>query len=270
MIQGDFHVHTCYCDGKDTPAELAEAALKKGFSALGFSGHSHTPRDPSYCIPAENIARYKAEIAALKEQYRGKLTILCGLEQDWFSDDPAADYDYTIGSVHYLETPDGLLSLDHTFEILKDGIDRYFEGDPLLLAERYFEMVAKLPGHTRVDIIGHFDLITKFQEQEPLFDTSHPRYMEAALGAIRSLIPLGLPFEVNTGAMARGMRSDPYPAAPLLRAISEQGGQVIVNSDCHDKRKLGFGFEQATHLLRAVGFSSVLTLTDAGFQKENI
>lgn len=270
MIRGDFHVHSCYCDGRDTPAELAEAALEKGFSALGFSGHSYTSRDPSYCMSPENTARYKAEIAALKERCRDRLEILCGLEQDYFSDDPATDYDYTIGSVHYLAVEGGLLPLDNDLETLKKGIHQHFAGDPLLLAERYFETVAHLPAHTRVNIIGHFDLITKFQERKALFDTAHPRYMEAAQGAVRALCPLGLPFEVNTGAMARGLRSVPYPAEPLLRTILECGGQVIITGDCHDRRNLGFGFEQAADLLRGVGFSSILTLTVAGFEKESL
>ena len=32
---------------------------------------------------------------------------------------------------------------------------------------------------TKCDIIGHFDLITKFIEQDPCFDVRHPRYVKA-------------------------------------------------------------------------------------------
>ena len=56
MVRSNFHTHTRYCDGKDSPAELAEAAFALGFRALGFSGHSFTPFDP-YGMTPENAAR---------------------------------------------------------------------------------------------------------------------------------------------------------------------------------------------------------------------
>ena len=36
----NFHTHTTYCDGADSPQALAETAYSSGFSALGFSGRS--------------------------------------------------------------------------------------------------------------------------------------------------------------------------------------------------------------------------------------
>ena len=40
----NYHTHSVYCDGRDTPAEMAQAAFDLGFGALGFSGH----RDPAF------------------------------------------------------------------------------------------------------------------------------------------------------------------------------------------------------------------------------
>ena len=37
----NLHTHTTFCDGKDTPEELVEAAIAKGFDSIGFSGHSY-------------------------------------------------------------------------------------------------------------------------------------------------------------------------------------------------------------------------------------
>lgn len=41
----NFHTHTTYCDGKNTAEEMILAAINQGFTALGFSGHSHTSID---------------------------------------------------------------------------------------------------------------------------------------------------------------------------------------------------------------------------------
>ena len=40
MIKENFHTHTQFCDGKSTAEEMLLSAIDKGFSALGFSGHS--------------------------------------------------------------------------------------------------------------------------------------------------------------------------------------------------------------------------------------
>ena len=85
------HCHTTFCDGKNTPAEMAAAALRQGIRVLGLSGHSHTPHDDTYCMSVEKTRQYRTEIARLNEEYAGKLTILCGLEWDqWSDENPAA------------------------------------------------------------------------------------------------------------------------------------------------------------------------------------
>ena len=71
-MKANFHTHTTFCDGRDTPEAMVRAALAKGFDALGFSSHSEMLRDP---------AAYVAEIRALAERYRGRIRILCGLAE---------------------------------------------------------------------------------------------------------------------------------------------------------------------------------------------
>lgn len=243
MIRGDFHTHTVLCDGKDTPEAMVKAAIARGFSHIGFSAHAHTPCDESYCLSAEKTAEYKQTVAALKEAYKGQITVLCGIEQDRYSDLPVDDYDYVIGSVHYIQVAGQYIPVDETAAILQKAAAEYFGGDMLALAEAYYKTVAEL-AITRPSIIGHLDLITKFNQNNALFDESDPRYLAAAKGAIDALLPLRVPFEVNTGAISRGYRDTPYPAAPLLRYIGEQGGRVILSGDAHSAAGLGFQFEE--------------------------
>ena len=101
-LKSSVHVHSKLCDGKNTPEEVAVTAWKAGLQTLGFSGHSHTPHDLEYCMTQSRTALYKAQIAKLKERYAGKMDILCGLEWDLYSDDDPTQYDYWIGSTHYV------------------------------------------------------------------------------------------------------------------------------------------------------------------------
>ncbi|MDO4207467.1 MAG: PHP domain-containing protein, partial [Lachnospiraceae bacterium] len=66
MTKQDFHVHTTYSDGDNSPEEMILAAIDKGMTKIGISDHSYTWFDETYCIPKERIAEYKKEIAALK------------------------------------------------------------------------------------------------------------------------------------------------------------------------------------------------------------
>ena len=99
----DLHMHTVWSDGKNTPEEMVQEAIRKGLETVGISDHSSG--DPCG-MKLEDSAAYKAEIARLKEKYAGQTRVLCGMERDFMTDD-FTEYDYTIGSVHWLRMPDG-------------------------------------------------------------------------------------------------------------------------------------------------------------------
>ena len=102
VLQCNLHTHTNLCDGKHTAAEMAATAADAGMRTLGFSGHSTVWFDPPCSMSREKLARYRSEITDLKAQYRDRMRILLGIEQDFFSDEAAQGFDFVIGSVHYL------------------------------------------------------------------------------------------------------------------------------------------------------------------------
>ena len=249
MSRFDLHVHTTYSDGENTPKEMVLAAIEKGMTTIGFSDHSYTPFDLECCIPCDRLDAYKAEIAALKEKYRDKIEILCGIEQDYYSETPTDDYDYVIGSAHYLCLNGQYVAVDIRPEEITAAVDRHFGGDIYALCEAYYQKVADIVDKTNADIIGHFDLISKFNENGELFDPSHPRYVAAYTAAADRLIKAGKRFEINTGAMSRGYRTTPYPSKPIYDYIKQNGGKFILSSDSHAAENLCFQFDEWKHLL---------------------
>lgn len=238
----DLHVHTTFSDGRNTPEEMVMAAIAKGMDTIGFSDHSYTAFDTAYCIPKEQIPAYRAEIAALKEKYAGQIRILCGIEQDFYSEEPTDGYDYVIGSVHYVKAGDEYFPIDESKERLLDGVRLYFSGDIYALIEAYYETVSQVAERIRPNIIGHFDLITKFNETGELFDDMHPRYIAAWQRAADKLLEANIPFEINTGAISRGYRTAPYPATPIREYLAAQGAKFLLSSDSHRADTLCFGF----------------------------
>ena len=238
----DLHVHSVFSDGKDTAEEMVLAALSLGLDCVGLSEHAHAESDNCAMTP-EATAAYRAETARLKEKYAGRIQVLCGIELDYYSDD-CLEYDYSIGSVHSIRMPDGhYLCVDWTEDRLKADADRYFGGDWMALAEAYFETESRIVEKTNCDIIGHFDLLTKFNEGDRLFDTGSLRYRRAWQEAADILLKTGKVFEINTGAMSRGYRSDPYPSQEIREYIRQRGGKMILSSDSHRKETIAYRFE---------------------------
>ncbi len=255
------HVHTPYCDGKTPAAEMAKRALNLGFLSLGFSSHAPQTFDPGYCIDPAREEAYQAEIRALKREYADRMTIYLGVERDLCSCCSTADYDYFIASFHYFTKPDGHHTpVDASPEQLKQYVDAYCSGDGLEMARRYFSAVRDYVLSSRAPIIGHYDLVRKNNASLHLYDENSPAYQTIALDALRPLADTGALLEVNTGAMARGYLFTPYPDVFLLKAWKTWGGEVIINSDCHDARLLTAGFSEAEALLCSLGYDHAVRL----------
>ena len=85
---------------------------------------------------------------------------------------------------------------------------------------------------------------------------------------MRELNKAHIPFEINTGAMSRGFRKEPYPSALLLRELNQMGGTIMINSDSHRTDTIGWQFETAARLAADCGFDGYYALLPGGgFQK---
>ena len=255
MIRSDFHCHTYYCDGKDSPEAMAEQALSLGMDALGFSGHSYAPYDPDCCMSKENTLKYRRDIDDLKTLCSGKLKIYCGIEQDIFAPAAESEYDYSIGSVHYLKRNGVYVSIDYMPSVTEKLCDEWFYGDIYALCSEYYSNVAEVYERTGCSIIGHFDLVSKFNESGAMFDESHPSYVQAWQSAADRLIKFGIPFEINTGAMSRGYRSTPYPSAEIIAYLSSRGASFVLSSDSHRKENLMYKFGEIEEQLGKKGIN---------------
>ncbi len=266
MIRCNFHTHTAFCDGKNTPSEMAARAYADGYAALGFSGHSYVAFDHC-CMDREETRKYISEVQRLKASYAGKMDIWLGTEQDYFSDIDITPYEYVIGSVHYLHVGGNYIAVDDTPDIVKKAVRENFGGDPYKLVKAYYELECRLFERVHADMIGHIDLITKFQDKSPYFDTDDNRYRNCWQEAVSELISYGKPFEINTGAMSRGWRSGPYPSSEILRFIKARGGCIIINSDTHSADTIGFAREEAIILAKECGFESQVIPNRDGFRE---
>ena len=264
MYIENFHSHTKYCDGKNTPEEMVSSAIEKGFTALGFSGHAYIDAfDCGWCMSEEGSLQYINEINNIKNKYKDIINIYCGTELDYFCGKLPGEYEYTIGSVHYLHEGNEYPAVDSSLKEQQEAADRYFGSSLIEYAVKYFELAGGVCEKFNADIIGHFDIVAKFNEADCAFDTKDRRYKKAWQDAVDRLIPYNKPFEINTGAIARGVRLTPYPALDIAEYIHERGGYFILTSDCHDAGKPDYFFDEALQMYskyNIVKFSEIIKI----------
>ena len=254
-LLSNIHTHTTYADGRDAPEEMIRAALRLGFHTLGFSEHGHADYDDC-SMPLASEALYRAEITALRDKYAGQIDVLLGYEHDWLSPPSPDEYDFTIESVHYVRAGGEYLCVDDTRAILESAVRRHFGGDPYALCKAYFRTVAESCAGSAADVLGHMELVMKFNEARDLFDDGDPRYLGPALEAADCAAGSGMLVEINTGAISRGYRTRPYPGEAILRRLAERKARIIITSDCHNSDYLNCAFGDAAELARACGFKT--------------
>ncbi len=270
LVKTNLHTHTRFCDGKHTAEEVVLAAIDANMEILGFSEHCCSGVDGVFGMKAENVPLYRAEIERLKREYRDRIHILLGIEQDIYAGTPTLPYEYVIGSVHYVYADGEYCPVDYSAEHTVKTVNEHYGGDILAYARAYYESVARVADVTSCDIVGHFDLLIKFNEDGRMIDESDPKYVRYALEALDALLEKDVVFEVNTGAISRGYRQTPYPSPLILRRIAEKKGRVTLSSDAHNKDHLLCAFDVALERVRACGLRSIVKMTANGWKEQKI
>ena len=270
MFTQNLHTHTTFDDGQNTLEEMTLAAKAAGLRSIGFSVHTPMPYPSCWTISAARLPDYFAEVQRVKERLRGQIEVFCGAEWDLYSPIAPTGFDYVIGSVHHIAIGSELPCVDNSVEDTRRTLRTYFAGDADAMAEAYFRQYAALANVPDVGIVGHFDLLTKFDEQWPFFDTESPRFQAAAFSALDALIAADKIFEINTGAISRGYRTTPYPSRALLEAIRARGGKITISADAHRAEDVVFGFTDAEALARACGFTELWLFDGKGFVPQQL
>ena len=132
------------------------------------------------------------------------------------------------------------------------------------MAKAFFAGVVQGIADFKPDIVGHFDLVVKFNGAGDLFDEDSKAYQGAALEAADAAADIlqgyGGIVEVNTGAMSRGYRNLPYPLPFVLRHVARRGGRVMIKIYRHAMDPLEYKYDEALALVRQAGIDSMTRL----------
>jgi len=293
MQNFNLHTHSIYSDGKSQPREIVEEAVRQGLTTLGFSEHSPLPFDNNFSVKEADMPRYVAEIAQLKEEFKGKIDIYCGLEADYLTgvSEPFAvtkekyHLDYLIGGVHLVINPvfrqaqrpktpepvegptpsinpDEIWFIDGPkWEVYDEGLQKLFDGDIRRAVHRFYEQSNEMIENEPFDIIAHFDKI-KMHNRDRYFHEDDPWYRKLALETLDLIREKGLVMEINTRGIYKKRYNGFYPSPWLMEEACKMGIPALISADAHHFSEITLEFEAAEEALKKAGYRSVVNFKD--------
>jgi histidinol-phosphatase (PHP family) len=263
----DYHVHTARCGHASGAMErYVERAIEAGLTELGFSDHLFLywlpadQRDPELTMAEWEHDFYMQDVERCRERYASDITIRRSIEADYIPGHEQKlasilqryDWDYVIGSVHFIE--------DWGFDDSRN-IARFDQWQIDALYARYFDLVGASAETGLFDTIGHSDLVKKFGHR-PEADQA------AAYAALAArLSRMGVCAEVNTGGLRKPV-AEAYPHLDLLRAYQVAGVPVTFGSDAHAPNEVAADLDAACALMREAGYSEFVKY--AGRQRTTV
>ncbi len=152
----------------------------------------------------------------------------------------ARDFDYVIGSVHFIR--EGAVDMDD-YSVWDSG--RSVEE----IWRRYFETIGEAARSGLFDVLAHPDLVKVWGSERPLPEGDLRRYYELAVDGIAES---GIAVEVSTAGLRKRV-GELYPATAFLEMCLEAGAPIALSSDAHGPEDVGVDYDRALELLDSLG-----------------
>ncbi|MCW4041415.1 MAG: histidinol-phosphatase HisJ family protein [Candidatus Bathyarchaeota archaeon] len=245
----DYHIHSSHSSDSDASIiDICRRARKIGIEEIGFSEHiDFDPQDWGY--GHFDYERYMSDIDGVCERFGDTLIIKKGVEvdyqhwveediRDWLND---KEFDFVIGSVHYLERQ----YITDTL-VAEKGLQELYD--------LYFVEVNNSIASELFDIVGHLDLPLRYTyRSRESFDKIS--YWENMQEALTKIIETDTCLEINTKGLRESCQST-YPSQDVLNAYIDQGGHLIsVGSDAHSTSEIGMGIKEVLTSLSGKRFT---------------
>ena len=265
----NLHTHTAYCDGKNSIEENILYAIEKNFISLGFSGHSYLPFDSS-SMSRENTIKYLEDIKKFKEIYKDKIQIYAGIEADYYSNlnkntDKEMMLDYRIGSVHFIKDDENnYFSVDASKQNFENTL-KHFAGIKEVVL-RYYNNVIDMINNQKPDIIGHLDLIRKYNFNKEYFTEEENWYIEKLNEVLEVIKKSNAIVEINTRKMNKDNLNAHYPSSDTIKKLLKLNIPITINTDAHSANGLDYFYYEMAEKLKNLGYSKIKMLIDNSFK----
>jgi histidinol-phosphatase (PHP family) len=256
----DYHVHL-RPDSEAPPERFftaenvdryLEAAAEAGIAELGVSEHLHRFRQalaiwrhPFWEEQAlDDLDAYCEFVRTTPLRLGIEADLVPGAEDRVANLLEARDFDYVIGSIHFL----GDLAVDHPDYDAWRGL-----GDPDAVWRLYFEHLAEAARSGLFDVLAHPDLVKVWGEGRPQPEREPRAYYEAA---VEAMAESGVAVELSTAGLRKPV-GELYPSRELAELCVEAGVPFSLSSDAHEPGDIGHEYGRAVEFLREIGVEEI-------------
>lgn len=247
----DYHMHTPLCKhAEGWPEAYAQAAVSAGLKEIGFSDHNPMPKFfDDWRMDYIEFPKYLDLIQKVQSQFSYQLLIRLGLECDFFPGQESwldelckqADFDYLIGSVHYLDSDWAVDDPDPKWETRWQGqIDDIWQ--------QYWDLYRQCASSGLFDFLAHPDLVKKFGHR-PEGDLK--RFYVPTIEVIAAN---GLAIEISTAGLRKPC-AEIYPSREFLELAFQANIPIVISSDAHHPNEVGDQFCAALTLAKEIGYT---------------
>ncbi|HEV2924772.1 MAG TPA: histidinol-phosphatase [Solirubrobacteraceae bacterium] len=258
----DYHIHLRTDDPEASAAEYfssanveryREVASERGIAELGVSEHVYRFRQALEVWQHPFWKQYaKDDLDEYCAFVREETDLRLGIEADFVPGGEdrmanlleARDFDYVIGSVHFLR--EGAVDMDD-YSVWDSGPTRPRSAEEVW--RRYFQTIGESARSGLFDVVAHPDLVKYWGDGARRPEGDLRRYYELAIDGIAES---GVAVEVSTAGL-RKPASELYPAPAFLQMALDAGARVALSSDAHRPQDVGADYEQALAVLGQLG-----------------
>lgn len=261
----DMHTHTDHSiDGKASADDMCAAAYQLGLRAIDISDHCDVNRDAElHCF--ERSSASIADALRLKNEYQGRMKVLCGIEignPHWNPEiaekcSKIDGLDCIIGSVHRIRYEgEELITTKGDYEHMSK---EHISG----LVRKYFEDIILMIDTVHPDILAHPTYMFRYIVGHHHIPLDITEYADETDRILKRIISDGVALEVNTQIMKESIAEyDIY----LLERYYELGGRLItLGSDAHSCDRLANSFIYAAKELLRIGFCGACIVEERCF-----
>jgi histidinol-phosphatase (PHP family) len=251
-MRTDYHLHTPLCGhATGAPRDYVLAAQKAGLAEIGFSDHNPMPTQfDNWRMAPDQLPEYLGLVEEARREFPD-YPIRLGLECDFIPGKEdhirhlaaQADWDYLIGSVHYISDGWDVDNPKH--------MNRWSEQPVEEIWQAYFDAYTKMAESCLFDFLAHPDLVKKFGHRPP---GDLMRFYRATLDAVAEA---GAVLEVSTAGLRKEV-GEIYPSREFLVAAHLRNIPIVINSDAHAPAEVAHEFDQAYALVREIGYTRVM------------
>ena len=266
----DYHMHFEYGDyDSEWVQGFFDAAESRGLSEIGISEHSHTFPEFKQ-LYYDDLIQDDSEVGKFQRQWlrtnkfkhtlkdyfdfmaelKKNHAVKTGIEVCNFQNQAAVkkildawDFDYVIGSVHFL------WGWGYDAAKIQDEWERHDLRD---IYDQYTVEVERLAESGNYDVLGHPFNIRLFRHF-PNFDVTN--YLERVAAVMRKY---NLAVDVNTGTKYRYPVEEISPYEDFMEVAAYYRLPIIISSDAHQPEDCGRFCDEAIEYVRRFGYDKVL------------